>query len=95
MVADHLSCLVKVNITQKEEEVREEFSDEKLFMVQVRPWFADFASHKATGFIPEDLTWNQRRKFLADAKFYVWDDPYLFKLGGDNVLRRCVTTDGA
>ena len=95
LVADHLSRLVNVEVTASEKEIREEFPDEKLFKVQVRPWFADFANHKASGFVPADLTSNQKRKFLSDAKYYVWDDPYLFKLGSDNLLRRCVTGDEA
>jgi hypothetical protein len=95
LVADHLSRLVNVEVTASEKEIREEFPDEKMFKVQVRPWFADFANHKASGFVPPDLTSNQKRKFLSDAKYYVWDDPYLFKLGSDNLLRRCVTGDEA
>ncbi|XP_058755822.1 uncharacterized protein LOC131629041 [Vicia villosa] len=93
MVADHLSRLVNTEVTKFESEVKEEFPDEKLFMVQVRPWFADMANHKAIGWIPEDLTWNQKWKFLSDANFYVWDEPYLFKLSSDNLLRRCVTSE--
>ena len=63
--------------------------------VTTRPWFADMANYKATGVIPEEYTWNQRKKFLHDARFYVWDDPHLFKAGADNVLRRCVTKEEA
>jgi hypothetical protein len=59
LVADHLSRLVNMEITNKEEEVREEFLDEKLYAIQVRPWFTDFANYKATGLTPEDLTSNQ------------------------------------
>nr|KYP38659.1 hypothetical protein KK1_040090 [Cajanus cajan] len=32
---------------------------------------------------------------LNDAKLYVWDDPHLFKIGADNLLRRCVTKEEA
>lgn len=71
LVADHLSRLVNVEVTKQEIEVKEEFMNEKLFMLQVRIWFADFVNHKATGLIPEDLTWNQKKKFLSDAKHYV------------------------
>jgi len=28
---------------------------------------------------------------FKEAKQYIWDDPYLFKIGVDNLLRRCVT----
>ena len=85
LVANDLSRFVNVEVTNQESEVREEFPDEKLFMVQVRLWFADFVNHKASGLIPGDLTWDQKRKFLADAKFYVWDEPYIFRLGSNNL----------
>ena len=61
-------------------------------MVQVRPWFAEFANHKVSGLITEGITWDQKRKFLADVKFYVWDEPYLFRLMRDNLLR-CVSLE--
>ncbi|GJS45928.1 reverse transcriptase domain-containing protein [Tanacetum coccineum] len=32
----------------------------------------------------------QKRKFFKDAKHYYWDDPYLFKICADQVIRRCV-----
>jgi hypothetical protein len=95
LVADHLSRLVNNEVTQQEKEVLEEFPDEKLLMVQERPWFADMANYKATGLIPEDFNWQQKKKFLRDANQLVWDDPYLFKIGADNLLRRCVSRDEA
>ena len=58
-----------------------------------RPWFADVANFKAAGIIPKDLNWQQRKKFLHDARFYIWDDPHLFKIGAGNILRRCVTQE--
>ena len=84
--------MVNVEVINQESEVREEFPDEKLFMVKLE-WFSDFGNHKAFELIPEDLTWDQKRKFLADEKFYVWDEPYLFRLGNDNLLRRCVSLE--
>ena len=66
-------------------EIKDEFPDESLFMMSERPWFVDLANFKAAGIIPKDLTWQQRKKFLHDASFYVWDDPYLFKIGPDNI----------
>jgi len=32
---------------------------------------------------------------LHDARFYVWDDPHLFRAEADNLLRRCVTKEEA
>ena len=90
-MADHLSHLVNVKIKKKEKEVRDEFPDEKLYAIQERLWFADMTNHKASGLIPEGLSWKEKRKFLADAKYYVWDEPYLFRLSSDSLLRRCVS----
>nr|KYP32913.1 Retrovirus-related Pol polyprotein from transposon 17.6 [Cajanus cajan] len=95
LVADHLSRLVNDEVTMKEREIMEEFLDEKLLMVQERPWFADLANFKVTRVIPEDFTWHQKKKFLRDATYYVWDDPYLFKIGSGDLLRRCVSREEA
>jgi len=94
-VADHLSKLANEEVTARESEVIDEFLDEKLLMVQERPWFADMANFKAAGIIPETMDWQQRRKLLKDLNQYIWDDPYLFKMGVDNLLRRCVTNKKA
>ena len=91
-MADHLSRLVNEEVTQQELEIRDEFPNESLLSVGERPWFADIANYKATGIIPYDLNW---KKFLHDPRFYVWDDLYLFKIGVDNMLRRCVTKEEA
>ncbi|GJX37509.1 reverse transcriptase domain-containing protein [Tanacetum coccineum] len=32
----------------------------------------------------------QKKKFFKDAKNYFWDDPYLFKIYTDQVIRRCI-----
>ncbi|GAU47732.1 hypothetical protein TSUD_386910 [Trifolium subterraneum] len=37
----------------------------------------------------------EKKRFLQIANQYVWDDPYLFKIGADNLLRRCVTKEEA
>nr|KYP38161.1 Retrotransposable element Tf2 [Cajanus cajan] len=89
-VADHLSRLVNEEVTSQEEEILEEFPDDKLFAVNERPWFADMANYKAAGVIPEEYNWQQKKKFFRDSHYYVWDDPYLFKIGADGLLRRCV-----
>nr|GEU49818.1 reverse transcriptase domain-containing protein [Tanacetum cinerariifolium] len=33
----------------------------------------------------------QKSKFFKDVKHYFWDDPYLFKIYADQVIRRCVS----
>jgi len=95
VLVDHLSRLVNEEVTSNEAEIKDKFPDESLFVIAGRPWFADMANFKATGVIPKDLNWQQRKKFFHDAQYYIWDDPHLFKVGADNLLRRCVTSEEA
>ncbi|KAD0007803.1 hypothetical protein E3N88_44936 [Mikania micrantha] len=55
------------------------------------PWFTDLANFLANGVVIEGMTSQQKRKFFRDASKYVWDDPYLYRVGGDRILRRCVS----
>ena len=66
--------------TNEAEDIVEEFLDERLLLIQERPWFADMANFKAAGIIPYGFSWKQKKKFLKDSSHFVWDDPYYSKL---------------
>ncbi|GJT69301.1 reverse transcriptase domain-containing protein [Tanacetum coccineum] len=53
-------------------------------------WFADFANYHAGNFVIKEMSSQQKNKFFKDVKHYFWDDPYLFKICADQVIRRCV-----
>ncbi|GKA54334.1 reverse transcriptase domain-containing protein, partial [Tanacetum coccineum] len=36
------------------------------------------------------MTTQQKKKFFKDVKHYFWDDPYLFRICTDQIIRRCV-----
>nr|GEV78027.1 DNA-directed DNA polymerase [Tanacetum cinerariifolium] len=36
------------------------------------------------------MSCQQKKKFFKDVKHYFWDDPYLFKICADQIIRRCV-----
>nr|GEV27831.1 reverse transcriptase domain-containing protein [Tanacetum cinerariifolium] len=38
---------------------------------------------------PRLIRW-QKKKFFKDVKHYFWDDPYLFRICADQIIRRCV-----
>nr|GEW40753.1 reverse transcriptase domain-containing protein [Tanacetum cinerariifolium] len=52
--------------------------------------FVDFANYHARNFIVMGMSSQQKNKFFKDAKHYFFDDPFLFKICADQVIRRCV-----
>jgi hypothetical protein len=38
----------------------------------------------------DHLDKNSQKKIISESRKYFWDAPYLFKLGNDGVIRRCV-----
>ncbi|GJS81573.1 reverse transcriptase domain-containing protein [Tanacetum coccineum] len=79
----------------EKKEITETFPLETLGMVTFRgddnaPWFADFANYHAGNFVIKGMSSQQKRKFFKDVKHYFWDDPFLFKICADQVIRRCV-----
>nr|GEV77699.1 hypothetical protein [Tanacetum cinerariifolium] len=54
------------------------------------PWFVGFANYRAGNFIVKEMSSQQKKKFFKDVKHYFWDDPYLFKICADKIIRRCV-----
>ncbi|XP_024196029.1 uncharacterized protein LOC112199217 [Rosa chinensis] len=92
LVADHLSRL-EHGKDSSDIPLIEHFPDEYLFRVDTEmPWFADFVNYWASNgtFIPDNYDAQARKKFLRDARSYIWDDPYLWKVGKDQVIRRCI-----
>ncbi|XP_073121322.1 uncharacterized protein [Henckelia pumila] len=84
-VANHLSRL-KLEEVKEDKNIKEVFLDELIFWVSFSiPWFADIAHFLSCGVMPPDLNNHQKKKFLHDIKFYLWDDPYVFKRCADQV----------
>ncbi|GKC61243.1 reverse transcriptase domain-containing protein, partial [Tanacetum coccineum] len=53
-------------------------------------WFANFANYLVGKILRKGLTYAQRCKFFSELKHYFWDEPYLFKMCLDEMIRRCV-----
>nr|GEV52752.1 reverse transcriptase domain-containing protein [Tanacetum cinerariifolium] len=50
----------------------------------------DFANFHAGNFIVKGMSSQQKKKFFKDVKHYFWDDPYLFLICADQIIRWCV-----
>ncbi|CAN6723582.1 unnamed protein product [Malus baccata var. baccata] len=88
VVADHLSRMVH---NEELVPILETFPDEQLLSIKVSaPWYADIVNFLVSKRIPSEFTRHQRDKLRHDARFYVWDDPYLWKFCPDQIIRRCV-----
>ncbi|WKA05269.1 hypothetical protein VitviT2T_023244 [Vitis vinifera] len=89
-VADHLSRVEQEEV-RSDSVIQEVFPDEQLFACEIKlPWYADIVNYLACKVLPPDLTYHQSQKFLHDVKYYLWDEPLLFKRCPDQIIRRCV-----
>ncbi|GJR25343.1 reverse transcriptase domain-containing protein [Tanacetum coccineum] len=93
LAADHLSRLENPHKDVLEnKDINENFPLETLGVISSgsTPWFADYANFHAGNFIIKGMTTQQKKKFFKDVKHYFWDDPYLFRICADQIIRRCV-----
>jgi hypothetical protein len=88
VVADHLS---RMNHGQDDKErIEDKMRDDHLYRVLDKDtWMIDII--RAIQKMPLDhLDKNTQRRIISESQKYFWDSPYLFKLGNDGVMRRCV-----
>nr|GEX12944.1 hypothetical protein [Tanacetum cinerariifolium] len=93
LMADHLSRLENPHKDVFEnKDINENFPLETLGSISSEStlWFADIANFHAGNFIKKGLTSQQKKKFFKDVKHYFWDDPYLFRIYADQIIRQCV-----
>nr|GEW94909.1 DNA-directed DNA polymerase [Tanacetum cinerariifolium] len=101
LATDHLSRLENPHQSVLDKkEINETFPLETLNMVSFRgysstPLFADFANYHAGNFIVKGMSSQQKNKFFKDVKHYFWEDPFLFKIYADQVIRHCVHSQEA
>nr|GFB21012.1 reverse transcriptase domain-containing protein [Tanacetum cinerariifolium] len=94
LATDHLSRLENpYQSVLDKKEINETFPLEKLNVVSFRGdsstlCFADFAYYHAGNFVVKGMTSHQKNKFFKYVKHYFWDDPILFKICTDQVIRR-------
>ena len=95
MVANHLSYLGPEATPSKELPIDDFFLGEKLLGIshQAIPWYANLVNYEVCRVLPPGLPYPQKKTFMADAKYYVWEEPLLHKLCGDVIYRRILQKD--
>nr|GEX92360.1 reverse transcriptase domain-containing protein [Tanacetum cinerariifolium] len=97
LAVDHLSRLENPHQNVLDpKEINESFPLKTLNMVSTRhsqstSWFADFVNYHAGNFIVKGMSSQQKNKFFKDVKHYFWDDPHMFKICANQIIRRCVS----
>jgi len=91
LVANHLS---RIESKVDQVPISDKFLDDFLYslnIVTTAPWFANILNYLVSSVVPENFSKSQANKLKSDAKYYMWDDPYLWRFSSDQVIRRCVT----
>ncbi|XP_073136960.1 uncharacterized protein [Henckelia pumila] len=92
-VADHLSRLE--NQGAETQIIHDDFLDEQLFEVTKLPWYADIVNYLSSKLLPSHLTYQQKKKFFSELKYFLWEDPFLFKICADGIIRMCIPAEEA
>ena len=53
-------------------------------------WYADIVNYLVTNTFPQGFPRHVKEKIRAQARYYIWDDPYLWRFCSDQIIRRCV-----
>ncbi|GKA41197.1 hypothetical protein Tco_0733790 [Tanacetum coccineum] len=93
VAAYHLLRLENPNLVElREDEIDDNLLDETLMRIknddEEIPWFIDFSNY-LVGKIPRKR-FNQRCKIFTELEHYFWEEPYLFKMSHDGMIRICV-----
>jgi hypothetical protein len=86
-VVDHLSRLQFEK--SAELPINDYMRDDTLLKVStIDPWYANIVNYIVAGYIPLGAD----KKIIRDNRLYLWDDPYLYQVCTDGLLRRCIPT---
>eukprot|EP00253_Pinus_taeda_P029166 PITA_29166 len=74
--------------------VEDQFLDEHLFVVAVKmPWYADVENYLEAGKLSKHLTSRERKLIVQHNTCFSWIGGYLFHMGVDMHIRRCIMED--
>ncbi|RDX97062.1 Retrovirus-related Pol polyprotein, partial [Mucuna pruriens] len=83
--------LIRIENENEPMPIQDEFPYEQLLHIKTAtPWFADICNFVASSQFPPEASQTYKEKIRSDAKYYVWHDPYLWRLCSDKIIRRCI-----
>jgi hypothetical protein len=85
-VADHLSRLQFEE--SAEPPINDYMIDDTLLKVSTtNPWYANIINYIIASYIPPGA---EKKKIIRDSRLHLWDDPYLYRVCADGLLRTCI-----
>ena len=63
--------------------------DMLLKVMDSNPWYTNIVNFMVVGYVPPE---ENKKKLQAKSRCHLWDDPYLYRVCSDGLLRRCVPT---
>ena len=88
-IADHLSRMQFEN--PQELPINDFLWDDMLLKVAGSdPWYANIVNFMVAGYVPLG---ENKRKLIYESHLHLWDEPYLFRVCSDRLLRRCVRVE--
>jgi hypothetical protein len=85
-VTDHLSHLQFEESTKVP--INDYMRDHTLLKVSTTgPWYANIVNYIVAGYIPPGA---DKKKIIRHSRLHLWDDPYLYQVCADGLLRRCI-----
>ena len=63
--------------------------DMLLKLTDFTPWYANIVNFMVVGYVPPG---ENKKKLVYESRRHLWDDPYLYRVCADGLLRRCVPT---
>ena len=71
VVADHLSQLEANKGIEDTTDIEESLPDEQLLVMEAHlPWYENFVNYLACNVLPPELSFQHKKKFMYDVKFY-------------------------
>ena len=79
-------------VVEEDFPLREVFPGEQLFFINsFLSWYSNIFNYLVTSKLPTGWSKAKKDKLRSDARYFIWDNPYLWKLCVNQVMRRCVS----
>jgi hypothetical protein len=71
--------------------INDSLRDDMLFKITKSDhWYTNIVNFMVAGYVPLG---ENKRKLIYESRLYIWDEPYLFRVCFDGLLRRCVQVE--